>query len=246
MWWLLLPPAFLGPSLGLPPAATPAVVVAEQSDGAGIPEFVDRLVAVVDEDPIFFSDLRRARGLGLVTSAGLPSASENWRPILDGLVDQRLRAHEVDRYGMPPAPAAAVVEQIARLAEELGGEERLAAELATLGSSRAELERLLGQQLRIYAYVEERLAPRVLIDDAAIAAYYDQELRPEMAKQGQPLPPLAEVQAGIRAVLRERALNAEITSWTEELRQRALIRDLLDQPGDPRHLPPILLQFGSQ
>lgn len=197
---------------------------------------VDRIVAVVDEDPIFYSDLTRALAFGFARPGRVPG---DLRPVLDQLIDERLRAHDIDRYGVPPAPDAAIDAQLNRIEAEHGGPAALEAELFAVGSTRAELRRAIDLQLRVLSYVDERLAPRVFVDDDELAAYYRGELRTEMASQGKALPPLAEVREGIRAVLRERKLTAETREWTTGLRRGARIADLLDRPSStPQDLPP--------
>lgn len=219
----LLPAPFLrAPALAAPPL-----------------EPVDRIVAVVDEDPIFHSDLRRALAFGFASPGSDPA---DLRPVLDQLVDERLRAHDIDRYGVPPASAAEIEAQLERIETSQGGPAAFEAELARLGSSREELRRKIDLQLRILVYIDERLAPRVFVDDAELNAYYEGELLPEMARQGQPAPALAEVREGIRSVLRERRLNEEAADWTLGLRQAARLTDLLDR-GAPEELPPVVLRL---
>jgi hypothetical protein len=189
---------------------------------------LDRVVAVVDEDPILFSDLRR---LVLLSSAAVPADDDlvAWRPWLERAIDLRVRAHEVDRYGLGPAPRAEVDAEMARLGGTLAG----------AGVDRAELRRFVELQLRLVAYIDERLGPRVFVEESEIKAYYDDTLRAEMAARAASLPPLAEVDEAIRNVLRERALNREIENWSNDLRQEASIRDLLDLPLD-LDLPPLV------
>lgn len=207
-------------------------------------EPVDRLVAVVDDDPIFFSDLRRAVQLGLVKAT---DPADPWREVLDRLIEQRLRAHEIDRYGIPPARDEAVAQQVERLEAGLGGEEALDAELRRLDATRAELDRAVALQLRVLGYVEERLAPRVLIDDEAINLYYQNDLRAELTARGEALPPLTSVRGPIHDVLRERQLNREVATWTAELKKKARIQDVLASATGPTEtLPPVVLELGLQ
>jgi hypothetical protein len=204
----------------------------------------DRIVAVVDEDPIFQSDLRRALAFGFARPGSRPG---DLRPVLDQLIDERLRAHDIDRYGVPPADPAQVDAQLNRIEAAHGGAPSLDAELAALGSSREELRRSIDLQLRILVYIDERLAPRVFVDDGELLGYYQNDLTAEMARQGTALPPIAEVREGIRSVLRERKLNAEAAQWTAELRREARIADLLDRPeGEERELPPVVLRLGPK
>lgn len=204
----------------------------------------DRIVAVVDEDPIFQSDLRRALAFGFARPGARPG---DLRPVLDQLIDERLRAHDIDRYGVPPANPSEIDAQLNRIEAAHGGAAALDAELAKLGSSREELRRSIDLQLRILVYIDERLAPRVFVDDGELVGYYQQDLTAEMTRQGATLPPIADVRDDIRSVLRERKLNAEAARWTAELRAEARIADLLDRPqGEDRELPPVVLRLGPK
>ncbi len=95
---------------------------------------VDRIVAVVDEDPIFYSDLTRALAFGFARPGRVPG---DLRPVLDQLVDERLRAHDIDRYGVPPAPEAEIDAQLNRIEAAHGGPAALDAELLAVGSTRS-------------------------------------------------------------------------------------------------------------
>src|SRR5436309_9382155 len=63
------------------------------------PALRDRVLAVVDEDPILASDVERVVRLGL--DAPNPGESDEAfrRRVLNGLIEQRLQFHEIDRYG---------------------------------------------------------------------------------------------------------------------------------------------------
>lgn len=204
---------------------------------------VDRLVAVVDDDPIFLSDVDRLLALGLVEASPALDAAARRRVALDRLIEERLRLHEVERYELGTVPTPEVDRQVAALAESLGGEESLDRLLASQDMDLAALRLLLRRQLRILAYVEERLGPRVSVSDEQIGSYYEGELRPEMTSRGVPLPPLVEVSDAIRAVLRERALNREIEDWTDDLRGRAHVVDLLQRRD--RKLPPAVFEVSG-
>lgn len=198
----------------------------------------DRLVAVVDDDPIFLSDVDRLLALGLVETSPAEELSVRRRAALDRLIEERLRLHEVERYELGTVPTTNVDRQLASLGDRLGGADALDELLARQDMDRAALRLILRRQLRILAYVEERLGPRVSVRDGEVEAYYEGELRLEMSARGTPLPPRVEVEDAIRSVLRERALNREIDEWTRELRLRAAVVDLLSRrPRDP---PPVV------
>ncbi|MBZ0090505.1 MAG: hypothetical protein K8H90_09020, partial [Thermoanaerobaculia bacterium] len=70
--------------------ALPAVAAAAGGDLVR----VDRVVAVVDEDPILASDLERVIRLGLVERGAEESDAALERRALDRLIEDRLRQHE--------------------------------------------------------------------------------------------------------------------------------------------------------
>lgn len=198
---------------------------------------VDRLVAVVDDDPIFLSDIEKVIALGLDELDDGESPEELRRRVLDDLIDQRLRLHEIARYEVGPVPGDEVERQLALIRQRFTDEEELTSHLAAVGLDLDGLRQQLIQQLKILIYVEERLGPRVFVDLDDIRAYYETELKPTMEASGQEPPPIDEVRESIRAVLRELRLNEAIQTWTENLRQKADIIDHLQRRERP--LPPL-------
>ena len=206
---------------------------------AGEIHVVDRIVAVVDEVPIFHSDLRRAIELGLVRGREADDGRALERRALDELIDQRLRLREVERFGTRRIEAAEIERQVDALRDRFGGEAGLAAELADLGLDDEGLRHLVSQQLRVLRYVDERLGPRIFVDLEEIRAYYEAELTPELDRRGIPVPALEEVREGVRMLLRERRLNREIDTWTRELRLEADVVDYFDRELED-DLPPVV------
>lgn len=215
----------LAASASLQAQEAPAVGEAEA-------ELVDRIVAVVDEDPILTSDLDRAIGLGLVTRAeGEPERAFR-RRVLDLMLESRLRAHEVDRFGFTEVSLTEVEQAVqaleSRFADRAAFEERL----TEVGLTRDEVRQIVARQVMVLTYVDERLGPRVFVSLDDIREYYDSVFRPEMKQAGQAVPELDSVREQIRLVLREQRLNEEIERWTEELRLEADIEDYFDRPED--------------
>ncbi len=208
---------------------------------------IDRLVAVVDDDPILLSDLGRLIGLGLVekvagdSSVGPPPGEPRKqleRRVLDSLIDQRLRLHEIERHKFAPLPPDEIDRQLERIRAGFTGPDELAERLAALGLDEDGLRLLVTRQLRVLVYVEQRLGPRVFVSLEDLRAYYDDVLVVEMAARGLEPPPLDEVRDQIHDLLHEQQLNQEIEAWTEELRLAADIADYLDRAET--ELPPVI------
>jgi hypothetical protein len=200
---------------------------------------IDRILAVVDEDPILDSEVEQVIGLGLVERQEEEEEEEYRRRILKGLIDQRLRFHEIDRFGFAELPVDEVERQFAAFREGFDNEEEFARRLAELALDESALKQLVARQMMVVTYVEERLGARVFVGLDDINAYYEDVLAVEMAARGEPLPPIQEVREEIRIVLRQQRLNDEIDRWTEELRQKADIEDYSASGNDtpPPYLP---------
>jgi len=204
----------------------------------------DRIVAVVDEDPIYLSDVERALVLGLYPEEGDETPIERRRRVLDRLIELRLRQHQVDRYRLSPLPPERLERLFQQLRSGFNSPESFALVLDRGGLDEQAVRQILLGRLRVEQYIDERLLPRVFVDLDDIRAYYDGELTVELAQRDLEPPPIEEVREQIRDLLREKRLNAEFNSWTEELRQAADIEDFFDRSlGDD--LPPVLRRIES-
>lgn len=215
-----------------------AVFLLVPAGAAQKPELKDRVMAVVDEDPILASELERVISLGLVPrTEGEPDDAYR-RRVLDGLIEERLRFHEIDRYGFEQVPVDLVEKQMAEIRARFPNDEAFRKTLRDLGLTQQELRQIVARQLMVLTHVDEQLGPRVFVSLDDITAYYRNVLTPELQKQGAKVPPIEDVRDQIRAVLKEQRLNQELEKWTEELRRKADIHMYFDTPVD--QLPPVV------
>ena len=217
------------------------VTVASDEPAASRLTLVDRVVALVDRDPIFYSDIRRLIDLGLVERLETEGQAQFERRVLDGLIEQKVRLHEIQKFDFRPLPLDLLEEQLDVVRRTHGSS--LQPKLQALGLGEEGLRRLLARQLRVLLYIEERLAPRVFVELDDIRAHYENELVPELKQRGIPIPEVAEVQEDIARLLREIRLNEEIENWTFELVARAEIDDFFDRSD--LELPPIRERYGA-
>jgi parvulin-like peptidyl-prolyl isomerase len=232
-------PLLLAPVLVLLLAAPPPPAPA-----AGQPTLKDRVVAIVDEDPILASDIERVIGLGLVPANPGESDRDFRRRVLGRLIEERLRFHEIDRFGFEQVPVAQVDKNLKEIRARFKSDAELNQRLKEVGLTLAGLRQLVTRQLMVLTYVDERLGPKVFVSPEDINAHYRDSLTPELKKLNQPVPPVEQVREQIRAVLREQRLNREIDSWTDELRRKADILNYFDDQGKP--LPPVVKTIGKK
>ncbi|HYU35450.1 MAG TPA: SurA N-terminal domain-containing protein [Thermoanaerobaculia bacterium] len=202
------------------------------------PQLRDRVLAVVDEDPILQSDLDRVVALGLAQSKPGEDPTVFRRRVLDQLIEERLRFHEMDRFGFEQVPVEDVDAHVAEIRARFKDDAALQKALKEQGMTLKDLRQLVARQLMVLAYVDEQLGPRVFVSLDDINNYYRTVLTPQMQKQGQQVPPVEDVRDQIRAVLREQRLNEAIGKWTEELRRKADVQVYFDQPAGK--LPPVV------
>jgi hypothetical protein len=205
------------------------------------PRLVDRILAVVDEDPILASEVDQAIGLGLVERRAGESDAVLRRRVLDGLIEQRLRFHEVDRFGLAEVPVEVIEAHFREIRARFADAEAFAARLAELGLDEVAVRQLVARQLMVLRFVEERLGPRIFVGLDEIRVYYERTLAPELRRRGEPVPPIEEVRERIRALLKDERLNEEIGRWSEELRRAADISDHFDAVH--AELPPVVLEL---
>jgi hypothetical protein len=226
--------AFAAPA---PPARPPAKPPAPPAKAAPA-DLKDRILAVVDEDPILNSDLDRVIALGFKSRNANEEETAFRRRVLNDLIAERLRFHEIDRFGFEPVPVDQIDAHVAEIRGHFKDEAAFQKALKEHAMTAKDLRQLVARQLMVLAYVDEQLGPRVFVSLDDINAYYRTVLTPEMQKRKQPVPPVEEVRDQIRTILREQRLNDAIGKWTEELRRKADIQVYFDQPAT--HLPPVV------
>src|SRR5436190_11639972 len=161
---------------------------------------IDRILAVVDDDPILSSDVRQVIALGIVAAKPGEENRALWRRVLDMEIEQRLRTHDLDRFGFADVAPQEIDKAFGVVRARFPTAESFAERLRQVGLTEDGLKQLVARQLMVIGYVEERLGARVFVSLDDISAYYHDTLAAEMQHEGKPLPPLDEVRERIRAV----------------------------------------------
>ena len=224
-----------------PAAKAPAAAAATAAASAASPETLkDRVLAVVDDDPILGSDVERVVRLGLETPKAGEAPAVFRRRVLDELIEQRLQFHEIDRFGFEQVPVDEIQRRVAAIRARFPDEAAFQKALKEVGLDPKGLRQLVTRQLLVLTYVDERLGPSVFVTPDDVNRYYRAVLIPEMQKRGQPAPPLDQVREDIRETLKQQKMTAQMESWTKGLREKAdVLLYSADAPaGQP--LPPVV------
>jgi hypothetical protein len=216
-------------------AATGGLPLAAQ---APQPVLQDKVLAVVDEDPILKTDVDRVIRLGLEQPRTGESGDAFRLRVLNALIEERLRFHEIDRFGFQQVPVQEIEREVAKIRARFPDDAAFQRALEEVGLDARKLRQLVARQLLVLTYVDERLGPRVFVSLEDINRYHRDVLTPEMQRRGQPVPPVEEVREDIREVLKQQRLTQEIAKWTQELRARADVIVYGERSGEP--LPPVV------
>lgn len=174
---------------------------------AGEPQLLERILAVVEGQPILLSEVRIVEALKGVAR----------RQAVDALVDEALMLR--DAAQMPqsdPRP-----EELERALEGLVARWPEAAGPAP----RDALLAVARRQVRIVKYIEFRFRAKARVEETAVREAYDAEVG---GREGDP--GFEAAAASIRERLERRRLDRELEAWVKELRSGAEIRYNPEEP----------------
>jgi hypothetical protein len=163
-------------------------------------ETLESILAIVDERPVFLSEVRALEHL-----RGVPRNAA-----LEMLIDESLMYREALRF-LPVYPTP---QEMSLALQSLRLQSARAADL-----SESDLNQIVKRQSTILKYVDERLKPQIRPDPAAVQRIYQEEyaIRPDT-------PALESVSDEIEQRFHRRELDLKIEAWVRSLRQSSRIR----------------------
>ena len=191
-------------------------------------EVVDRIVVRIENDIIVLSEVRELAAYQQLVEGH----AEPYDKLLNELIEQWMVNSEAEAAHFPPAAESDVAREIARIQGRFPSVAAYEQKLTELGITPQTVRRIVAQQIYLERYLDYKFRPAIQVDDAAIAAYYKQELAPRLAAKNQPVPPLSEVSEQIREVLVQQGISARAEMWFEETKSRLKI-DISARPDAP-------------
>jgi hypothetical protein len=182
-------------------------------------EIIDRVLAVVDGVLITQSDATAASTLGLVHS----DAAGDLAAVLSELIDRQLILAEVDRYAPPEPTAEARTEAMQALKGRFASSVSYDATLVRLGLDEQYVRRIVRDNLRMQAYLDQRFAVSPPTDEE-VSRYYQEH--PETFTRAGVALPLEQARAEIVRALATARREMLVREWVAGLRRRANVTDL--------------------
>lgn len=200
-----------------PRVAAAAVCIALLCVSGARAAFVDRVIAVVNNDVITLSDLRLA--VAFNTAVG---TKQNGRLLavetLEGLVNRKLLLQEAYRLQFAEVTDAEVTTERERFRQRFGSDQAYQGFLARAGMTEEHLDRMLGERLVVERFVQRKIELYARVSREDVRSYYDEHRDAYADRQ------LSEVQAEIEALLSAQMAAQQLDAYVAELRTRADIR----------------------
>jgi hypothetical protein len=130
-----------------------AIVVLAGVDRASAADVIDRVMAVVNREPMLLSDVNAAMLFQFVPR---PEAGDPLASTLDRLIERALTLEEVERY-QPPEPAAEEIDKrIDAIRQRFATADAFRKALAAVGMTDAQLRSHIRDDLRTVTYINQR------------------------------------------------------------------------------------------
>ncbi len=190
-------------------------------------EILDRVLAVVAGQVVTLSDARAVLEFRFVEPG--PGA-DRIAEAVEFLVNRELALSEVNRYSAPSADPAVLRERLAALRAQFPGDAGYRQALARTALTDTRLRDLVGDNIRIENYLDQRFSAAAQPTSEEVERYY-LDHPADFTRDGT-LRPLEEVQAQAFDRLMTERRNSLIADWLDRLRRRFPVSVLyLPQPG---------------
>ena len=187
-------------------------------------EIIDRIAISVGNQVITESQIdEEIRVTALLNHEKLDLSLEAKRKAAARLIEQALVRREMDLSRYPqPAPEDADM-PLQTLRAMYPSDEQYQKDLQTYGVTEDALKRHLLWQLTLLRFVDFRFRPGILVPDADVRAYYEEQ-RAKWQKEGvQPIPRFDEERDQIDEILTQQRIDQALDRWMTEVRTQVII-----------------------
>ncbi len=199
-------------------------------------EVIDGVVATVNHQPLLRSDWEEAicfeafmqqKPLNEVTDADRVRA-------LQRLIDRQLLKAQMGNPDSLQPTSDELKQDLAKLRAQVpnGNDDQTWWKLlASYGLNEEVVKQHLRLEFQIMNFVEVRLRPHIKVQGDEVDAYYQNQVLPDLRKNGGKVVPLDELEPKIRELLTQQRMDEMLDAWLHNLRQQAEIHSSVSIPG---------------
>ena len=197
---------------------------------------VDQVVAIVNSDLVLESDIREERDLEAFEPLSPQPVSRD--AVVERLIDRELILQQAKLQPDDMVTRAEAELQLVQVRKDIPACKQYHCEteagwqsfIAAQGLTKDELVTLWQQRMEILKFIEIRFRSGILIDPAAIKAYYDKTLLPEYAKRNATAPRLDVISARVQEILLQQQVTSLLGDWLQTLKAEGSVRVI--RPGE--------------
>ncbi len=197
----------------LSPAPAPGPAVPQK------PTEVDGIAARIGNDVLTNSEVRELQDYQRLVEG----QAQDRAKVMEELVDQWIVQTEAVATRFPHPTADEVSLEFQALLKQFPSREQFQARLAQIGLTQDEVRQILERQLYYIRFLNYKFHAATQVTGEQIEAYYQQDLAPSLRKRGLTVPPLDQVEAQIRQLLTQEAINEKAAQWLDEAKARLRI-----------------------
>jgi peptidyl-prolyl cis-trans isomerase SurA len=197
-----------------------------QSASAVGRQVVDAIAARIGKDIILESEVKDLQAFQVLVGGKALSREQ----VIRELVDQWIINQEATNASLPQPAADRVNASFLKLADQFSSEGEFRTKVREAGLTEGQVRSELAKQLYFNSLLRFRFRPTVVVEDDQIQAYYQSTLKPQLEKNQQPVPPLADVSSEIRSLLVEREIDRLAQQWLDETASHLNV-DILPEDG---------------
>ena len=217
-------------------ACCAAMLLSLAAAAQSAPVVLDRVVAVVNNRAILWSDIQDAVHLAALEPLNKDEESPDARVALEQLVSRTLIEQQIRQEDAATLDLSEkdLQTRLTELRKELPGCVRMAcatdagwkAFLNAHDLTQNQVENYLHGRLELLAFIEKRFKQGIRISQEDVEAYYRETLLPKYAK-GEAAPAMKDVAPRIEEILLQQQVNGLFDAWLENLRKQGDV-EILD------------------
>lgn len=206
----------------------------ETADGAK-PVRIDRVVAVVNRQPILESDIEDEMQLSVLDPSTNSKEQSTQKAALErlisrALIQQQIQQEDLEATEPKPEDVAARIEEIRRevptcVRADCKSDAGWRAFLAHHELTPAQVENYMRYRMEILNFIELRFQQGIRIAPDEIETYYTGTLLPQYPAGDKP-PPLQQVSSRIEEILLQQRVNVLFDNWLSNLRKQGQVEVL--------------------
>lgn len=213
--------------LALPAAAQSTPLGDAGSSAVAAPEAktIDGIAARIENDVLTDSQVQELQHYQQLVDGQVQDRAA----VIEDLVDQWIVRSEAVTTKFPRPTPEQVAAEFQTLVRQFPSPAQFQKRVADAGLTKREVRELIERQLYYTTFLNYKFHAAARVTASQIEQYYHQQLAPTLEKRRVSVPPLDQVEAQIRQLLTQEAINVKASQWLQETKRRLKI---VIQPGE--------------